>query len=485
MLPTLIVQGISIPWRISIHAWQHTVAISTSILVFSSATYATELSLADVLKKVRAQNIEFQASKDQLIVQENQVQMAQAKFLPKIDLEGRYTHLNDSIDLDLNPVRQAIIGSGQTAATVSAGAAAGSTTAASLNQSLPPFKINIQEQNYFNAALTLSQPLYAGGKIAANYEVKHREWDVARLESMDTLEKVLLSTAQAYFNVRLAELNLQVRSDMIRGLRAHQQIGNKLLTEGQITKIAKMNADLKVKEAEAAEVKAHYEHELTRKILSNLINEDIGSTKLTTNLLVRAESGEVKDFRERARKGNTAVKIAEMRAGMLNFKHKAVFADYLPTVFAFGRYELYRENLTALEPEWVVGIGLRMNIYSGGETRDSVAAVVAEQTVVQKQIEAAVHNLEIGIEKAFLDMVSSREQLEFLDAAVRVAEERVQLTNAAFRSGGARSVDVTDAYNAQEQTRLARLKCLSDYNFAYFQLKRLTGEVDEKMGELP
>lgn len=455
------------------------------IALISLDALASDLSLGTALLKARRQNLEVQASRDTITIEERDYAAAKSRFFPKIDLEARYTHLNDPIELDVDPIRRAIVASGQTAAAVAAGPAAGATTATQLNQGLPPFTIKLQEQNYFNSALTLTQPLYSGGRLTANEEARASELQVAKLESSDVVERALVSTAQSYFNIKLAELNLSVRTEVLEGLKSHQSISEKLHSEGQITRINLMNAALKVKEAEAAHVKASYELDLARKSLSLLLNEDVARSRLTTELAIDGNVEAPDALRRRAKKGNKRLLISETKATMLDQKYASIQADYLPSVFAFGRYELYKKYLTATEPEWAVGIGLKMNLYSGGETRESLAAVVAEKTAVKKQIDAALQSIELGVDKAYSDLASAKEQYRFMDAAVKVAEESLSLINAAYKDGTARSIDVTDTYNSLAQTKLARLKCLSDYNFAYFQLKKLTGEAEAIKGDQP
>lgn len=446
---------------------------------------AQDLSLGLALSKARRQNLEVQASREAVTVEEHDFSAAMSRFYPKIDVEARYSHLNAPIELDLDAIRRAIIGGSQTAATVAAGPAAGTTTAAQLGQGLPPFTIQLQEQDVFNSALTLSQPIYSGGRLTANKDARSQELKVAKLESSDAIERILVSTAQSYFNVKLAELNLNVRLEVLEGLKTHRKISEQLLSEGQITRINLMNADLRVKEAEAAHIKASYDLDLSRKSLSMLLNEDVTKSRLSTELALNGSIEAIDAMRGRAAKSNKRLLISAAKADMLEQKKDSIEADYLPTVFAFGRYELYKKYLTATEPEWVVGVGMKMNLYSGGETRESLASVVAEKAAVRNQIEAVTQAIELGVDKAYSDLASAKQQFEFLDAAVKVAEESIVLINAAFKGGTARSIDVTDAYNSLAQTKLARLKCLSDYNFAYFQLKRLTGEAEDIKGDRP
>ncbi len=460
--------------------------VSLSLLIHLTAmgrALGGDLSLSGALAKAKRQNLDVAASRDMITIEQHDYEAAKSRFYPKIDIEARYSHLNAPIELNLEPIRRSIIGSGQVAATSAGGAAAGATAANQLNQSIPAFNLKLQEQNYFNSAVTLNQPLYAGGRLVANETARGTELKVAQLESSDTVERIVVSAAQAYFSIKLAELNLRVRSEVLNGLKEHFSISKNLFKEGQITRINMLNAEVKVQEAEAAHIKASYELDLARKSLNSLVNEDVSQSRLTTELSINGQAGSAESIRRRASKGNKRILISKERASLLEQKQDSIEADHLPTIFAFGRYELYREYLTATEPEWVVGLGLKMNIYSGGETRETIASVIAEKTAVKKQIDSALQSVELGVDKAYSELASSEKQFRFLESAVTVATESVSLTEAAFKGGTARSIDVTDAYNSLAQTKLARLKCLSDYNFAYFQLKRLTGEAEAIKGD--
>ena len=211
------------------------------LILISAPAYCVELSLLDVLKKVESQNTEIRAAKEQTKASEYGYEAAVGKYYPKVDLETRYTHLNDEIDLDLSSIRKAIIASGATAAGVTGGPAAGGAVAAGLNASFPAFDLKVQKQDYFNAAVTLTQPIYAGGKISANRDAKYNDWKATEIQSEDVRDRLLVAAAQAYFAVNLTQKAYEVRKELRDGLANHQKISANLLAEGQLTKVAMMN----------------------------------------------------------------------------------------------------------------------------------------------------------------------------------------------------------------------------------------------------
>lgn len=450
-----------------------------ALFLIPSQAFTAELSLFDALQKVEGQNAEIRAAKAQAQASEYGYEAAAGKYFPRLDFESRYTHLNDDIMLDLSPVRKAIIAGSAAAAGASGGAPAASAVSVGLNSRLPSFDVQVQKQDYYNAALTLTQPIYTGGKINANRDARYSEWKGTELQSQDTRDRLIVSTAQAYFAVRLTDKAMEVRKELRDRLKRHQNISEKLLAEGQITKVAKMNGDVKLAEAESELLRARHENEMAWNVLSNLLNEKLEDCTLTTELGITAPMEPVAKYQEKALAQNKALKGVDRKLEMLDAKYEAVRADQLPSVFAFGRYELYKDDLTLLEPEWYVGVGVKMNIFAGGELKNNMAQVRAEQSAARSLKQSAEQNMNLAVQKLYSDMQIANDQYESLQSTVQLAEKSVELNTASYQNGVIRSLDVTDAYATLASAKLLRLKSLYDYNIALFQLKRLTGETDD------
>lgn len=149
---------------------QFTLSFSVFLMCFSVSA-AVPLSLKEALKLALQDNREILAAKASVESAKEQYDASTGKYLPSVNLEGKFTHLNDDINIDLSDIRKAMISSAAVATQVSGGSAATTTTI--LESNLPGFTTRVQKQDFFNASLVLTQPLYAGGKISANKDAKN------------------------------------------------------------------------------------------------------------------------------------------------------------------------------------------------------------------------------------------------------------------------------------------------------------------------
>ncbi len=450
--------------------------------LLSCPIFGKDLSLQEVMGKVESQNFEVRAARAQTGALEQGYAASSGRYYPKLDLDTRYTHLNDEITMDLSPIRTAIISSSAAAAGATAGAngpAVSGAFASGLNTRLPAFDLQVQKQDYFNAALILTQPIYTGGKIGAAREAKYSEWKASELQTEDTRDRLLIAATQAYYGVHLTQISMEVRKELLDRLKNHQVLSDKLLAEGQITKVTKMNADVKLVEAEAEYLKSKHENQMAWNQLGNLINEKLDATRLSTDLRIGDRMEDLEYYRERAAQRNKSLKTVDRRMEMLDAKYTATRADHLPSVFAFGRYELYKHDLTLTEPEWYVGIGMKINILSGGEVSSNIAQVRSEQSAAQYTRESTKQQIDLGVQKLYTDMQIANDQYRTLQSAVSLAEKSVELSASSYKNGVLRSVDVIDAYALLASVKLSRFKALYDYNLALFQLKRLSGDAGD------
>jgi hypothetical protein len=66
----------------------------------------------------------------------------------------------------------------------------------------------------------------------------------------------------------------------------------------------------------------------------------------------------------------------------------------MPQVAAYGRYELDREYLTILEPEWAAGVAARINLFNGASDRNDLQATRREIAAVTLPTENAARLVE-------------------------------------------------------------------------------------------
>ncbi len=449
--------------------------------------YAQEnfLTLSQALNAAIENNELIKASEKSKEFSKYELKSAKGKHLPNIFIEGSVNRINDDITIDLNNARSAIIGA-STASALYSGATPEAVNALKnrLNSSLPGFDIKVQDKLFYKLSAGMIFPLYTGGKISANSKAKKAEFEIAEAEYEKTLNSTITSVIESYFRAKLAQEAKEIRYDYLQNIKKHSINAQKLFKVGMISKANKLRADVALSEAERQYLKSERDFKLSLVVLSDIIGINVENTNLITDFNKIEKLKSVEYYSKTACTDNITLKNMQQKKYMIKQKQKAVKSGFLPTVAAFGKYEIYKENLTILEPEWAAGINAKMNIFNGGSDYNEYKAYKAKNEIIDLYIENINKTIDTAVKKYHHDAETALEQYESLKSSQALTEENLKLYRQSFKEGLATSIEVIDAELALEKVKLEQSQALFDYNSAYAKLVDICGKSRELMEKL-
>ena len=102
----------------------------------------------------------------------------------------------------------------------------------------------------YAGALTLTQPLYMGGKIRAYNKITRYAEELARQQHNSGMQEVILSTDQAYWQVVSLANKKKLAEGYLKLLQKLESDVDKMIAEGVATKADGLSVKVKVNEAE-------------------------------------------------------------------------------------------------------------------------------------------------------------------------------------------------------------------------------------------
>ena len=421
-------------------------------------------------------------------------------FLPTLNLSGGYVHLNAPIEINLEPVRQAMIGlqsknmtefanvynllGGGTGLTQQQRAALTSANTSALNGALPPFVETFKDQSYPAATWTVVQPLFLGGKLLAAKAYASSEERGALLDEKRIRDEVTQEAAIGYFSIVVLDDVIRTRQAVLAGMRRHQADARRLKEEGLIPFPQVLRADLAVADAER-----NLSDDQNRRALALLSLRQVTGLPEETPLEIRdslstrllADTTETSSHS--AEDGNPIVQLlAEKRTGAAQ-KYRSERAVFLPQVAAFGKYEMYPQYLSTLEPRWMVGIQVSFNIFHGFKDYAAVSSASHLEAEVEHLEKDTRQKVRLLVRKCQLDAENARARYARENANVALAQENVRVTEGRFLTGLGTSLDLIDAELALEKSMIEREQSLYEYLRALVGLYGATGS-PEKIVEL-
>ena len=405
---------------------------------------------------------------------------AWGNFLPKINLTASYTHMNDPLEIDLNPIKDVIVNlqaKNQTELTnIYTMLQSGSPLSdqqkgmvfqqayTQLEAAIPSFSNELKRQDYKTATLTAVQPVFTGGKILAAKKYASDELEAAQIELQKTKDDVIQETVNNYLTVVLMQDVVKTRMNVLAGMKQHEATAERLLQEGLIANYNAMRAKVAVADAERNLFDDKNKLDLAELALKNSLGipED-ANIQITDSLIYSDNLSEFNGYLDKAMSRQPILKIISLKKDAAHQKLNAERSKLLPQAGIFGKYEMYPQYLSALEPRWAVGVQVSLNLFNGFQDYANLQSASHLEDEVQYLQADARRNIRLLINKNYKDTENSRERYIKTKTSIALAKENVRLNEKRFTTGLGTSLEVIDAELTLEQNEIESKISLYDY----------------------
>ena len=433
-------------------------SLFTFLLLAVSPAFGDGLTFSEALERLQQTNESLKAARSEVDRRSYERNAARGLYLPKIETGGRYTRIDEPINIDLNDIRTVIL---------------------KLNpyvpaQMIPPFELKIQNASFWKANVSGVWPIFTGGQILA----ANRAADAFVTEAKEKkrgVEFMLMSElARRYFGVQLGRAFSAMREEELTGLDSHLFQVRKMEEAGMVAHVETLHAEVARSEADTEFKAARKDEELARTALDNII-EGSGDAALDTPLFIVRDIESVDRFRSLALDRNPALKQVASEKQAAHQAYKKEVGAMSPQVFLFGEKELHTQDLTILEPKWAYGIGVALSLFEGGTQINRVKTAQAVEEQVGHMEKQARRDVETLVDKRYQELMKDIEQFDSLGTAVSSAEEYLRVRTRSFQEGYATSLDVVDARLAVTRAKMGRLAAAYKTDCALAELLEASG----------
>lgn len=406
------------------------------------------LDFRSALQRLVTVNETLQASRAAVAQSRAEIGEADARRLPTLELKSRYSHLNAPLEADLGRVGNTLTGVLQ-------------QVGVDLPSGTLPLGYRIQDQNVVNVSLQALQPVYLGGRIEAGREAARSGLGASKAAVERRSGELEVALVQRYFGQVLARESLALREHSVESLRRHEFNARRLEAEGQIARVERLRASVALAEAESELTVAREELQLARAGLAALLASE---RALTTATPIPAPPPTVdrEVWKSLAAEANPALREASQRLEQARAGVRVARGESLPVVSLFGSRELYTEDLTLIEPEWVVGVQARWTLFDGGARRARTARANARVSEVDRRLAAGRRDVALLVDQQVDRLNSALARQRKLAATAELSHESLRAQRRAFEEGLATSMDVIDAELAVSRVALGALAARRD-----------------------
>lgn len=343
--------------------------------------------------------------------------------------------------------------------------------------------LHTDTRNIYAGAITLTQPIFMGGKIRAYNKITQYAEELARSQQHAGMQEVILNTDQAYWQVvslankkRLAEKYVEMLKQMDADLQ-------KMIDQGVATKADGLSVRVKVNEAEMTLTKVDDGLSLARMLLCQLCGIDLTTPitpadedleELPTTIPDTAiDLNSVYDTRPE-------VRSLQLGAAIYRQKVNVTRAEHLPSVAFIGNYIVSNPSLfngfeNKFRGMWNVGVSMQVPIWHWGKGSYNVKAAKAEARIAQYQLDDAKEKIELQVNQAAFKVNEAALKLDMARKNMEKADENLRYATLGFAEGVIPALNLMEAQTAWLAAQSEKIDAQIDVKLTGIYLQRSLG----------
>jgi outer membrane protein TolC len=399
------------------------------------------MDLDSCIARALQANSGLKRAEEKTIEGDAMVREARAGFLPQLSASAGYSYLDEQPTMTLPEMMP---GAGE--ATVTMGNA-----------------------NSANAMVSLSQPLFTGGKLLNGYQMARHNRESIIQESRAAKKDLVRDVTKAYYSVLTArrslvalESSIKLMEQIVTDLSNAVEVGMRGEHELLQAKVQLLNQQLAQRRARNG-VKATegrlatllglpLDHQLP---LEDTIPEPTQPLEISReNLLLRART----ELPE--------IKAMESRLASVQALERLTAGQYLPNLVAAAAYNGQTQGIDELswQDNMVLSLNAQWNIFDWGAAHQKKLQVRSQKRQLELAIEELRSNMEFMTRTNVLALEEAREAIEISRLSVDQSRRSYAVTYDQFAEGLVPNSDVLNAQTVRLQSELAYFQALSDYH---------------------
>lgn len=418
------------------------------LFVLPENIHAADYTLADFYRMALQNAERVKISQENLAIAETGKEKAMALLFPKLSTFATYTRFNNE--------------------KYSAGSNLGVIT-------LPGSLIQPQESGTWGVRLDESMSL-SGREITAlrisKENIRKSAYDLDAVK-----EEYLLNVAYAYYNVLKARKNLDIAEANVERLAKYRSAAEKRLKIGEVTKTVFLRAEAELSGAMSDQITVRNGLELAKALLMRFvaIQEDyeikeIREAEMDTPALsaiqkiALTERADLKGLEIQKKIAEDQVSFTK-GANWPNLSLSGVYsgADQSPLSSTFNREMIY------------AGAAVTFPIFEGGLRLAELREARSKERQSQLLYEDLKKTIDVEVQSAYLDLVTQKAILKFLDDQQAFARDNYRAVNRQFEFGLAQSIDVIDANTLLVSAERKVAEAGYNYQVSILRIKKATG----------
>ena len=419
---------------------------------------------------------------------------AATNSLPKVSATGAYMYTSRELSLLSDEQKHTLSNIGTGLSAMVPNLAPMSSTINSVGQGVVD-ALHTDTRNAGIVAVTLTQPIYMGGKIRAYNKITQYAEEAAGTLYDKELQDIIVDVDEAYWNL----VALYSKKKLAEGYKAlvDKLEGDveKLVKEGMATKADLLSVKVKVNEAGVTLIQVNNGIELSRMNLCRIcgldmnepveVEDAIDEKNQNANIMGQVDmfSSKSDNLVQQAESNRKELQALGLQNRIYDEKIKLARAEYLPKVALMGGYlasnpSVFNSFECKMKGMWNVGITLNVPILTWGDRSYKVKSAKAEALMHRYETEEVKEKIELQVNQCRQKLQESMERYQTTLRSVDEAEENLRYANLGMKEGVITLSNVMEAQTAWLKAKSEWVNAQVDVRLANLYLRKAVGSID-------
>ena len=351
---------------------------------------------------------------------------------------------------------------------------------------LPKSGLTFNTHNLMGGALTVTQPIYMGGKITAMNQITDLAQQLAHEMRESKIEDVIYNVDAAYWQVVSLRAKQKLAQSYVGLVEKLDNDVKAMVVEGVATRANQLAVDVKLNEANVDLTKVDNGVTLSRMLLAQLCGLPV-NTMMTLADEGRDELGltlapssfnldEVYDKRHDVRSLVLATKIYDQQV-------KVARSEMMPKLAAVAALHATNPNSyngfeNRFGAAFSIGATLRVPLWHWGGLSNKVKAAKVEADVKRLELEEVKEKIALQISQAAFSYQEAVKTLEATKTNLAQADENLRIAGIAFKEGMGTVDEVLGAQTAWLKANSEKIDAEINVQLTYEHLNKVMGTMD-------
>lgn len=317
-------------------------------------------------------------------------------------------------------------------------------------------------------------PIYTGGKITATKDFIAAQTDEAAADARSANSMVYAELVTRYFGAQLAQKAAKLRQDALQAITIHDKTAQRMLDEGLIAKVERLEAQVALEDAKRDAHQANNQAELANIALQRLLQSEQVVSPTTPLFISQRTLAPVDEFINLALVNHPILAKVAAKKEQAEALHKADESLWKPGVTAFAQQQLNKSQKNRM-----AGVSVHWTLWGPLDRRSSNRSTLAQIHQAEYSDQQAKEDISVLVEMNWRTVNDARQAYFALDSNIALANEFLRLRQAGLREGTSTVSDLIDAEVNLKKVMTEQAQAANDYIQALMHLLTSAGIPDQ------